>query len=90
MATADTAVMPHGDVKRDISADANGTVRNEKIAESKLEANHEEIEEAEARRILSKVDYRLVPLLSLLYLVAFIDRSNSKSSRISIRAQENK
>jgi hypothetical protein len=28
---------------------------------------------------LRKVDYRLVPILALLYLVAFIDRSNSMS-----------
>jgi hypothetical protein len=32
----------------------------------------------EERRILKKVDYRLVPLLAFLYLVAFVDRSNSK------------
>jgi hypothetical protein len=31
---------------------------------------------AEGRRALRKVDYRLVPLLAILYLVAFIDRSN--------------
>ena len=30
----------------------------------------------EQQRILRKVDYRLVPILSLLYLVAFVDRSN--------------
>lgn len=28
-------------------------------------------------RALRKVDYRLVPVLSLLYLVAYVDRSNS-------------
>jgi len=39
-----------------------------------------ELPAAEERKILSKVDYRLVPILSLLYLVAFIDRSNSKLS----------
>lgn len=37
-----------------------------------------EIDHAETRRILKKVDYRLVPLLAFLYLVAFVDRSNSK------------
>ena len=31
---------------------------------------------AEGRRALRKIDYRLVPLLAVLYLVAFIDRSN--------------
>ena len=33
----------------------------------------------EQRAILKKVDYRLVPLLAFLYLVAFVDRSNSTS-----------
>lgn len=31
---------------------------------------------AEGKRALRKIDYRLVPLLTVLYLVAFIDRSN--------------
>lgn len=34
--------------------------------------------EAETSRILRKIDYRLVPLLGVLYLLAFIDRGNSK------------
>jgi MFS family permease len=38
-----------------------------------------ELSEAERKRIIRKVDWRLVPLLTFLYLVAFIDRSNSKS-----------
>lgn len=44
-----------------------------------LEAQTVEYDEKEAARVLRKVDMRLVPLLSLLYLVAFIDRSNSMS-----------
>lgn len=44
-----------------------------------LEAQHVELDEAESARVLRKVDMRLVPLLSLLYLVSFIDRSNSAS-----------
>jgi hypothetical protein len=35
-----------------------------------------ELPPAEGLRALRKVDYRLVPLLAVLYLVAFIDRSN--------------
>ncbi|KAF2186307.1 MFS general substrate transporter [Zopfia rhizophila CBS 207.26] len=42
-----------------------------------------ELPEEEARRILSKVDYRLVPLLAVLYLVAFIDRSNIGNAKIA-------
>lgn len=51
---------------------------NDTSSREEIEANLVDIPEAEARRILSKVDYRLVPMLALLYLVAFIDRSNSK------------
>jgi hypothetical protein len=59
--------------------------RTENLAEKhstssgELEAQHVELDEAEANRVLRKVDYRLVPILALLYLVAFIDRSNSMS-----------
>jgi hypothetical protein len=53
----------------------------EKISTSsgsgELEAQSVELQEKEAARVLRKVDMRLVPMLSLLYLVAFIDRSNS-------------
>ncbi|EMC98131.1 hypothetical protein BAUCODRAFT_574206 [Baudoinia panamericana UAMH 10762] len=38
---------------------------------------------AEQKRILRKVDFRLVPLLALLYLVAFIDRSNIGNAKIA-------
>lgn len=38
-----------------------------------------ELPKEEVSRILRKVDYRLVPLLAFLYLVAFVDRSNSTS-----------
>ncbi|KAF2634215.1 MFS general substrate transporter [Massarina eburnea CBS 473.64] len=42
-----------------------------------------EIDEKEGRKILAKVDYRLVPVLALLYLVAFIDRSNIGNARVA-------
>lgn len=32
----------------------------------------------ETRRILRKVDYRLIPLLTVMYLISFIDRANSE------------
>lgn len=64
-----------------ISAEDGGV--KDGAAKGEVEANHIDLPEAEARRILSKVDYRLVPMLALLYLVAFIDRSNSKSRALS-------
>lgn len=49
-------------------------------ASGEIEAQDVELQEREAARVLRKVDMRLVPILSLLYLVAFIDRSNSMHS----------
>ncbi|RKL08457.1 hypothetical protein BFJ71_g1744 [Fusarium oxysporum] len=40
-------------------------------------------DEAEARRILRKVDYRVVPLLIIMYLTAFIDRANIGNAKIA-------
>ena len=37
-----------------------------------------ELPKEEADRILRKVDFRVVPLLAFLYLVSFVDRSNSR------------
>jgi hypothetical protein len=68
------------DVKHDTTLDHSKT---EDVAEKRsnssaeLEAQHVELDEAESARVLRKVDMRLVPMLALLYLVAFIDRSNS-------------
>lgn len=72
------------DEKHSASLDNEQRVENvndEKVSTSsgELEAQHVELDEAEASRVLRKVDYRLVPMLSLLYLVAFIDRSNSEA-----------
>jgi hypothetical protein len=36
-------------------------------------------DEVETKRILRKVDLRLLPCLTLLYLLSFLDRGNSKS-----------
>lgn len=54
----------------------------EKLSNSsrELEAQQLELDEQESARVLRKVDMRLVPMLALLYLVAFIDRSNSMLS----------
>ncbi|KAK2486172.1 hypothetical protein H9L39_00099 [Fusarium oxysporum f. sp. albedinis] len=40
-------------------------------------------DEAEARRILRKVDYRVVPLLTIMYLIAFIDKANIGNAKIA-------
>ena len=35
------------------------------------------------KRVLRKVDYRLVPFLAFLYLIAFVDRSNIGNAKIA-------
>ncbi|KAH6704245.1 major facilitator superfamily domain-containing protein [Leptodontidium sp. MPI-SDFR-AT-0119] len=37
----------------------------------------------ETRRIMRKIDFRLIPLLSVLYLMAFLDRSNIGNAKIA-------
>ncbi|SRR6266536_6320623 len=51
------------------------TVENGAIAHEQVALDYTE---AEKTRILRKIDYRLVPLLGVLYLLAFIDRGNSE------------
>lgn len=70
------------DAKGGASLDNEQRIENlnpEKVSTSsgEIEAQRVELDEAEANRVLRKVDYRLVPMLAILYLVAFIDRSNS-------------
>lgn len=71
------------DVKKEVTSTDDQKIEHlaEKPENSsgELEAQYTELDEREAQRVLRKVDYRLVPMLALLYLVAFIDRSNSTS-----------
>lgn len=74
---------PITDMKRESAvSDDNQRIEalkdGEKASQSSAELEGQYVDdEAEANRVLRKVDFRLVPMLSLLYLVAFIDRSNS-------------
>lgn len=70
-----------GDVKKDPVEDERkieDVGEKQLSSDGELEANRIALDETHANRVLRKVDYRLVPMLALLYLVAFIDRSNSK------------
>lgn len=73
--------MANNDVKKEVTSADDQKIEHlsEKPENSsgELEAQYTELDEKEAQRVLRKVDYRLVPMLALLYLVAFIDRSNS-------------
>jgi len=47
-----------------------------------------ELDEAEGRRVMRKIDFRLVPLLALLYLIAYVDRSNIGNAKIAGMAKD--
>lgn len=40
-------------------------------------------DDAETKRIIRKIDIRLMPMLTLLYLLSFLDRSNIGNARIA-------
>lgn len=42
----------------------------------------EEVDPEEARRIIRKVDYRLIPMLMLMYTLTFLDRVNIGNARL--------
>ncbi|KAK5091320.1 hypothetical protein LTR05_001503 [Lithohypha guttulata] len=44
---------------------------------------HVEYDEKETKKILRKIDYRLLPVLTLLYLLAFLDRGNIGNARVA-------
>lgn len=45
-------------------------------------------DEAEERRIRRKLDWHIVPLVTLLYLLCFLDRANVGNARIQGMAKE--
>ncbi|KAH7021857.1 major facilitator superfamily domain-containing protein [Ilyonectria destructans] len=47
------------------------------------EGEHREFHPIETKRLLRKIDWALLPLLSLLYLLSFLDRSNIGNARIA-------
>lgn len=40
-------------------------------------------DDKETHRILRKVDYRLLPMLTLLYVLAFLDRGNIGNAKVA-------
>ncbi|KAF2705280.1 MFS general substrate transporter [Pleomassaria siparia CBS 279.74] len=80
--------METGITKHDLIAGDDKKVEHVDDGENKFSSDGEleaalEVDDEEGRRILTKVDYRLVPVLSLLYLVAFLDRSNIGNANVA-------
>lgn len=60
----------------------NDFIKKERPSIEQLETYQPSFTPEEQKKILRKVDWRLVPLLSFPYLVSFIDRGNCKSTAI--------
>lgn len=45
-------------------------------------ATNSETDPAEAKRILRKIDWRIIPLLQFLYMLTFLDRVNIGNARL--------
>jgi hypothetical protein len=65
-------------------------VKDESAASLRENANNPEydgiarqFDDGETRKLLRKVDWRVLPILSLLYLLAFIDKSNLGNARVA-------
>lgn len=49
-----------------------------------LDSNHlPRYDDAETKKILRKVDYRLLPVLALLYLLSYLDRGNIGNAKVA-------
>lgn len=62
-------------------AAANGTLKGNIVEYEHTgldESNRPEYHDRETNKILRKVDWRLPPVLAVLYLLSFLDRSNSR------------
>jgi hypothetical protein len=74
---ANTAVLAaHDDDERDDDGDA-------KPAAGLDASNLPNYDDAETKRVLRKVDYRLVPMLVLLYLICFVDKGNIGNAKVA-------
>jgi len=69
-----------GHVKEKMQAD-NSSIEGTVLHQDQEQGAVDGFSPEEERRLIRKVDWALLPLLSFLYLVSFIDRSNSKSTK---------
>lgn len=62
----------------------SGSSINEKALQENVERVPDNVEpdEAATKRLLRKIDWRLIPFLALLYLLSFLDRTNIGNARL--------
>lgn len=55
----------------------------ERAADIEEEGLPQEFDDVETAKVLRKIDWRLLPMLSFLYLLAFLDRSNLGNAKVA-------
>ncbi|KAG8532642.1 uncharacterized protein KY384_002519 [Bacidia gigantensis] len=58
------------------------------VSESLPQTHNENIDPELERRVVRKMDFRIVPLVSALYILSFLDRSNIGNARIAGMREE--
>ncbi|KAK2811655.1 hypothetical protein FQN50_001998 [Emmonsiellopsis sp. PD_5] len=69
------------DEKGKVDSSSSDIIGSVEAADNEVDVDS--FSDAETTKILRKVDYRLVPLLGVLYLLAFIDRGNIGNAKIA-------
>lgn len=63
--------------------EANDATYRENVTNHEVDENATQFDDVETRRLLRKVDWRVLPILSFLYLLAFLDRSNLGNAKVA-------
>lgn len=63
--------------------DESAASLRENAAIAEYDGIAQQFDDIKTRKLLRKVDWRVLPILSFLYLLAFIDRSNLGNARVA-------
>ena len=66
----------------------NDNTKLEYLADSEEGGLFQEFDAAKPAKLLRKVDWRLLPVLSFLYLIAFVDRGNLGNAKVAGLAED--
>jgi hypothetical protein len=69
---------------RDEKDDSSGTIKND----PEFTAAHVDFSDVDEKKVLRKMDIRLIPMLALLYLLSFLDRGNIGNAKIEGLAED--
>lgn len=86
-------VVEHDAPVRDIPTTESSSVNNEKASHPEYTENvalegGDHWDDARTKRLIRKIDRRLLPFLALLYLLSFLDRTNIGNAKLELLVQD--